>query len=114
MVIAVYGANGYQAKLILTELSRRNEEVRLVGRDKQRLDDAAVQVGIPDADRRVAGADDHAALVAALTGSDVVINCAGPFSVSGAAVVAAAVDDNQLRSAGPLAAPVRLPVIVGG
>lgn len=92
MVIAVYGANGYQAKLILAELSRHEAQVRLIGRDLQRLEDAAVQVGIPDADRRVAGADDHAALVAALTGSNVVINCAGPFTVSGAAVVAAAID----------------------
>jgi short subunit dehydrogenase-like uncharacterized protein len=92
MIIAVYGANGYQARLILAELSRHEVEVRLVGRDSKRLDATAAQVGIPDADRRVADVDDPAALVAAFTGSDVVINCAGPFTMSGAAVVRAAID----------------------
>lgn len=91
MLITVYGANGYQGKLILAELSRHGMEVRLVGRDHTRLQSAAVEVGIPDADRRVAGLDDRAALVAALAGSDVVINCAGPFTTSGAVMVDAAI-----------------------
>ncbi|WP_328390317.1 saccharopine dehydrogenase family protein [Nocardia sp. NBC_00416] len=91
MLITVYGATGYQGKLTLTELSRHGVEVRLVGRERTRLESAAVEVGIPGADRRVAGLDDRAALVAALAGSDVVINCAGPFTTSGAVMVDAAI-----------------------
>ncbi|MBB5916666.1 short subunit dehydrogenase-like uncharacterized protein [Nocardia transvalensis] len=92
MVIAVYGANGYQAKLVLNELARRAIEVRLIGRDRQRLDAAAAAAGMTDADRRVAEVADHAALTAAFAGTDAVINCAGPFTLSGAAVVRAAID----------------------
>lgn len=92
MLIAVYGASGYQAKLVLTELSRREVAVRLVGRDRERLKSAAAQVGISDPDLRVADSTEHDTVVAALTGSDAVINCAGPFTESGAAVVAAAID----------------------
>ncbi|MGW5383313.1 saccharopine dehydrogenase NADP-binding domain-containing protein [Nocardia sp. NPDC003963] len=91
MLITVYGANGYQGKLTLAELSRRGMEVRLVGRDRSRLKSAAAEVGIPDADIRVAGLDDRAALVAAIGGSHVVINCAGPFTTSGAVLVDAAI-----------------------
>ncbi|MBF6132169.1 saccharopine dehydrogenase NADP-binding domain-containing protein [Nocardia otitidiscaviarum] len=91
MLITVYGATGYQGKLTLTELSRHDVEVRLVGRDRTRLECAAADVGIPHADRRVAGLDDRAALVAALAGSDVVINCAGPFTTSGAVMVDATI-----------------------
>jgi len=92
MLITVFGANGYQAKLVLGELSRHDVDLRLVGRNAERVDAAAAAVGIVGADRRVATAEDHTALVAALAGSDVVINCAGPFTGSGEAVVRAAID----------------------
>lgn len=91
MVIAVYGANGYQGKLVLTELSRRGADVVLVGRDPTRLRVAAVAAGVPDAPRRVASLDDHGTLVAAFAGSAVVINCAGPFTGTGESVVRAAI-----------------------
>ncbi|WP_280398798.1 saccharopine dehydrogenase family protein [Nocardia carnea] len=91
MLITVYGANGYQGKLTLAELSRRGMEVRLAGRDRRRLESAAAEVGIPRAELRVAGLGDRAGLVAALAGSDVVINCAGPFTTSGAVLVDAAI-----------------------
>ncbi|MBF5001907.1 saccharopine dehydrogenase NADP-binding domain-containing protein [Nocardia sp. BSTN01] len=92
MPITVYGANGYQAKLVLAELSRLDVEVRLVGRNAERLENTATELGISHVDRRVAALDDHATLVSALTGSEAVINCAGPFTTSGAAVVRAAID----------------------
>jgi short subunit dehydrogenase-like uncharacterized protein len=63
----------------------------LAGRDPARLEQAASAVGLPDAERRLAGTGDHDALVAALGGCDAVINCAGPFTPSGAAVVRAAI-----------------------
>lgn len=92
MRIAVYGASGYQAKLVLTELSRRSIDVVLVGRDAERLRQAATTVDLTASPRRIAGIDDHAALVAGFAGCDAVINCAGPFTNSGHAVVRAAID----------------------
>lgn len=91
MKIAVYGASGYQGKLVLAELARRDIEMVLAGRSAARLEQAASAVGIPGAERRVAGTDDHEALVRALRGCDAVVNCAGPFTSSGEAVVRAAI-----------------------
>ncbi|MEV5496378.1 saccharopine dehydrogenase NADP-binding domain-containing protein [Nonomuraea fuscirosea] len=91
MKIAVYGASGYQGKLVLTELARRDIEPVLAGRDLTRLEQAASAAGLLDAERRVAGTGDHAALVRAFRGCDGVINCAGPFTSSGEAVVRAAI-----------------------
>lgn len=87
MRIAVYGASGYQGKLVLTEVARRGIDAVLVGRDAARLAEAARSVGRTDAERRVAGTADHAALV----GCDAVVNCAGPFTSSGEAVIRAAI-----------------------
>ncbi|GAA3782746.1 saccharopine dehydrogenase NADP-binding domain-containing protein [Plantactinospora mayteni] len=91
MKIAVYGASGYQAKLVLAELAHRNIDMLLIGRNANRLREAATTVGIIDAAQRVADTDDHDALVAASRECDAVINCAGPFTSSGHAVVRAAV-----------------------
>ncbi|GIF45812.1 short subunit dehydrogenase-like uncharacterized protein [Asanoa ferruginea] len=95
MKIAVYGANGYQGRLVLAELARRGIDMRLVGRNATRLREAATTVGTAagtgDADQRIADTDDHDALVAAFRGCDAVINCAGPFTRSGPAVVRAAI-----------------------
>lgn len=90
--VAVYGASGYQGKLVLAELSRRGIGAVLVGRDAERLRRAADTVGLAASPRRVAGLTDHAALVASLAGCDVVVNCAGPFTGTGHAVAHAAID----------------------
>lgn len=91
MKIAVYGASGYQGKLVLTELARRDIETVLAGRNPARLEEAAAAAGLPGAERRVADTGDHEALVSAFRGCDGVINCAGPFTSSGEAVVRAAI-----------------------
>ncbi|MEV4758819.1 saccharopine dehydrogenase NADP-binding domain-containing protein [Micromonospora sp. NPDC049559] len=92
MRIAVYGANGFQGKLVLAELARRGIEAVLVGRDAARLRAAAGAVtGAEHAERRLAATDDPDALVAAFRGCAAVVNCAGPFSRSGHAVVRAAI-----------------------
>ncbi|MEV4163199.1 saccharopine dehydrogenase family protein [Nonomuraea dietziae] len=91
MKIVVYGASGYQGKLVLTELARRDIETVLAGRDLARLEEAASAVGLLDAERRMADTSDHEALVSAFRGCDGVINCAGPFTSSGEAVVRAAI-----------------------
>jgi short subunit dehydrogenase-like uncharacterized protein len=90
MKIAVFGANGYQGKLVLAELARRDIETVLVGRDPLRLARAATAAGLPGSEQRVATIDDG--LTQALRGADAVINCAGPFTPSGAAVVRAAIN----------------------
>jgi short subunit dehydrogenase-like uncharacterized protein len=89
--IAVYGASGYQGKLVVAELAHRNIDMLLVGRNATRLREAARTVGMVDAEQRVADTDDHDALVAAFRECDTIINCAGPFTSSGAAVVRAAI-----------------------
>ena len=91
MKIAVYGASGYQGKLVLAELVHRDIDMRLVGRNAARLREAATTVGTVDAEQRVAATDDHDGLVAAFRGCDAVVNCAGPFTSSGLAVVRAAI-----------------------
>jgi short subunit dehydrogenase-like uncharacterized protein len=91
MHIAVYGANGYQGKLVVAELARRGIGTVLAGRDATRLHQAATAVGATEAERRVAGTGDHDRLVAAFRGCDAVINCAGPFTPTGHAVVRAAI-----------------------
>ncbi|MEU2723273.1 saccharopine dehydrogenase family protein [Streptomyces smyrnaeus] len=89
--IAIYGASGYQGKLVIAELAHRAIDMRLVGRNATRLREAAVTSGMVDAEQRVADTDDHDALVAAFRGCDAVINCAGPFTSAGPAVVRAAI-----------------------
>lgn len=91
MRIAVFGAYGYQGRLVLAELVRRGVEAVLLGRDRDRLTRAAAEAGVPDARTRVAATGDEAGLVAALRGCDVVINCAGPFAWSGGIAARAAI-----------------------
>ena len=91
MRIAVYGASGYQAKLVLAELAHRDIDMVLAGRNAARLRNAATAVGVADAEQRVADTEDHETMVAAFRGCDAVINCAGPFTTSGHAVIRAAI-----------------------
>ncbi|GAB2632589.1 saccharopine dehydrogenase family protein [Nocardia goodfellowii] len=90
--IAVYGASGFQGVLVLAELARRNITTRVTGRDADKLKAAAAQAGMPGAEVRAAEIDDHAALVAAFSGADVVLNCAGPFTPTGDRVLAAIIE----------------------
>jgi len=89
--IAVYGASGYQGRLVVAELARRGLAPVLVGRSATRLGEAAAWLGIPGPDRRVAASDDRGALLAAFGGCDAVVNCAGPFTPAGPVVVDAAI-----------------------
>ncbi|MEV0388673.1 saccharopine dehydrogenase NADP-binding domain-containing protein [Nonomuraea sp. NPDC050643] len=91
MKIAVYGASGYQGKLVLAEAVRRGLDLVLTGRDAARLRQAAATVGLSGPDIRLAAADDHQALLAAFREADAVVNCAGPFTPTGPAVVRAAI-----------------------
>lgn len=58
MTVAVYGASGFTAKLVVGELRRRNIDPMLVGRDAGRLRDTAERAGLPADAVRTAGLDD--------------------------------------------------------
>ncbi|WP_174184890.1 NAD(P)H-binding protein [Nocardia barduliensis] len=90
--IAVYGATGHTGGYLLAELRRRGITPILVGRDADRIRSAADAVDLPNADIRVAELTDHAALVTAFTGADVVISSLPAYVEHGAAVLAASID----------------------
>jgi short subunit dehydrogenase-like uncharacterized protein len=89
--IAVYGASGYTGRLVVRELVRRGLAHLLAGRTAARLRAAASDAG-SDAPVRIAALEDRDALRHALGDCAVVINCAGPFTRWGEAVVRAAVE----------------------
>src|SRR3954464_8924375 len=89
--IAVYGASGYTGKLVLRELVRRGLPHIVAGRSAARLRAAAAQAGTL-APVRAAALDDRDALRHLLGDCAAVINCAGPFTRWGEAVVRAAVE----------------------
>ena len=84
----MYGASGFTGRLVVAELARRGVPVVLVGRDEARLRRAAEG---SDAEVRVAGVEDRAALAAAFDGCAAVVNCVAPFESFGESVVRAAV-----------------------
>jgi short subunit dehydrogenase-like uncharacterized protein len=91
VTIAVYGASGYQGKLVAAELAGRGIDMVLVGRSPARLRTAAEQAGVPDAETRTAVLDDAGRLAASLRDCEALINCAGPFTRSGDALARAAI-----------------------
>jgi short subunit dehydrogenase-like uncharacterized protein len=91
MKIAIYGASGFTGGLAAAEAGRKGLSPVLVGRNEERLRKAAADAGVTDAETRVAGLDDPAALAAAFEGCDAVVNAAGPFALWGEPVVRAAI-----------------------
>lgn len=91
MAIALYGATGYTGRLVTDELVRRGADFVLGGRSADRLARLADERGAGA--RYVAAAvDDAPALERLMDGCEVVINCAGPFTLAGETVVRAAVE----------------------
>lgn len=88
MTIAIYGASGHTGQLVTAELVRQGAQVVLGGRDGDKLRRLAERYGNPPV--RVAAVDHPATLRRLLDGCDAVVNCAGPASVCGEAVVRAA------------------------
>jgi short subunit dehydrogenase-like uncharacterized protein len=89
--VALYGATGYTGRLVALELRDRGFDAILCGRNGGKLRRLAESIGV-DWPVRAAAIDDPAALRKALTGADVVISCAGPFTFYGAPVIEAALD----------------------
>jgi short subunit dehydrogenase-like uncharacterized protein len=91
VTIVLYGATGYTGRLVAAELSRRGLEHVLSGRDSETLARLADERGVP---AKAATLDDGRALRELLGEASAVINCAGPFTLAGDALVAAAIDTN--------------------
>ncbi|EFL33604.1 saccharopine dehydrogenase [Streptomyces viridochromogenes DSM 40736] len=86
--VAVYGAYGHTGRFVVTELRDRGFVPVLAGRDAGKL--RALAASVPGSEVRPASVDDPASLDRALAGTDAVINCAGPFAVTAAPVIEAA------------------------
>ncbi|MBP0448728.1 saccharopine dehydrogenase NADP-binding domain-containing protein [Kitasatospora sp. RG8] len=86
--VVVYGATGHTGRFVVAELRRRGLAVVVSGRDAARLEALAAEWG--DVVVRPAAVDDPDALDRALAGAAAVVNCAGPFAVTGGPVVEAA------------------------
>jgi short subunit dehydrogenase-like uncharacterized protein len=73
----LYGANGYTGNLCAREARRRGLRPILAGRDREKVERLAAELGL---ESRVFSLEDSGALEAALSEVAVVLHCAGPFS----------------------------------
>jgi short subunit dehydrogenase-like uncharacterized protein len=89
VTVVLYGASGYTGRLVAGELGRRGVKHVLSGRDLAKLERVASEGGAPV---RAVALDDEPGLRALLADASVVINCAGPFTLAGDALVRAAID----------------------
>jgi short subunit dehydrogenase-like uncharacterized protein len=89
VTVVLYGATGYTGRLVAAELRRRAVEHVLSGRNRDKLDPLGAEHGTP---ARAVPLDDERGLRELLEGASAVINCAGPFTLAGDALVRAAVD----------------------
>jgi saccharopine dehydrogenase-like NADP-dependent oxidoreductase len=86
--VVVYGATGHTGRFVVGELLERGFAPVVSGRDAARLEALAGERG--EVAVRPATVDDPDSLDRALAGAAAVINCAGPFAVTGGPVVEAA------------------------
>ncbi|RRR67599.1 MAG: saccharopine dehydrogenase [Candidatus Viridilinea halotolerans] len=84
--LLIYGANGYTGELIARRALARGLRPTLAGRNSTALAALAQRLGLPYV---VVGLNDPVELERALSGHTVVLHCAGPFSATSAAMVAA-------------------------
>ena len=88
--IAVYGATGFTGGLIARRLREAGADFLIAGRSRGKLDRLSEELGgVPVS---AVAADDAAGLRAMLEGCSAAIACAGPFTLHGEALVAAAAD----------------------
>jgi short subunit dehydrogenase-like uncharacterized protein len=90
--IAVYGATGFTGGLIARELRRRGADLLLAGRDGEKLDALSAELG--GAPVAAVSLRDPRGLREALEPCSVAIACAGPFTLYGEPLVAAAVQSD--------------------
>ncbi|WBB89377.1 saccharopine dehydrogenase NADP-binding domain-containing protein [Verrucosispora sp. WMMC514] len=86
--VAVFGAYGHTGRFVVAELGERGYVPLLLGRDRDKL--LALARTRPGLVTRRASIDEPTSLDRALRGATAVINCAGPFASTAAALVTAA------------------------
>jgi short subunit dehydrogenase-like uncharacterized protein len=86
----LYGATGYTGDLIAREAVRGGLRPVLGGRSREKVEALARELGT---DFVAFSLDNPDAARAALRGNSVVLNCAGPFSATAAAMMAACLDE---------------------
>jgi short subunit dehydrogenase-like uncharacterized protein len=82
----LYGASGYTGELIAREAVRHNLRPILAGRSAAKIKALATELACPSA---VFSLDDHTAMLSSLENVSAVLNCAGPFSATAAALMQA-------------------------
>lgn len=75
----IYGANGYTGNLIAREAAKRGLKPILAGRNEAALQALSSELNLP---YRAFGLDESEPLLAGLENIDLVLHCAGPFSVT--------------------------------
>ncbi len=75
----IYGANGYTGELITRFAAERGLKPIIAGRNEAKIAELAAKYGF---DYRVFSLDETAKLDAALQEVDMVLHCAGPFSIT--------------------------------
>jgi short subunit dehydrogenase-like uncharacterized protein len=86
--VLIYGANGYTGELIAKEAKRQGLDVVLAGRQRDRIEPLARQLGF---EMRVFALDHPTEIARQLVGVRTVLHCAGPFSATAAPMMAACV-----------------------
>jgi short subunit dehydrogenase-like uncharacterized protein len=86
--VVVYGATGHTGRFVVAELLERGFTTVVSGRDAAQLEALAAEWG--EVAVRLATVNDPSSLDRALVGAAAVVNCAGPFAVTGGPVVEAA------------------------
>ena len=82
----IYGANGYTGELITRFAAERGLKPILAGRNEAKISELAAKYGF---EYRVFSLDETAKLDAALNEVDMVLHCAGPFSITSLPMVKA-------------------------
>jgi len=88
--VVVYGATGYTGKLICAELARRGAPIVAAGRNEEKLDALAAELG--DVEIATVPLSDPVAVRQLLGRGSVVIGCAGPFTLHGGPLIEAAAE----------------------
>jgi short subunit dehydrogenase-like uncharacterized protein len=88
--VAIYGAAGHTAKMVAAELRARGMRPVLGGRNRAKLEAAALELGA--AEVRIAEIDRPDELRAFLEGCSAVVNCAGPFRATAMPIASLAVE----------------------
>ncbi|MBX7054180.1 MAG: saccharopine dehydrogenase NADP-binding domain-containing protein [Pyrinomonadaceae bacterium] len=88
----IYGANGYTGELITRMSAERGLKPILAGRSEGKVAELAAKYGF---EHRAFSLDDDAALDAALGEVDMVLHCAGPFSITSLPMVKACIRNNK-------------------